>query len=88
MCNLSGVEDVFLLEEITETKLAIRRKEGREVQTYERGIRRGPQRPGQEAMSVFSIRRAEWDPGFHQAHIPRWREGFQVLHTLTVLGWL
>ena len=33
VCNLSGVEDVFLLEEITETKLAIRRKEVREMQT-------------------------------------------------------
>ena len=54
MCNLSGVEDVFLLEEITETKLAIRRKEGREVQTYERGIRRGPQRPGGQSPGSLS----------------------------------
>lgn len=70
----------FLLEEIAEAKLAFRRKEVREVQTYQRGIRRGPQRPGQETMSVFSIKRTVWDPGFHQVHIPRWRGGFQMLH--------
>lgn len=48
----------FLLEEIAETKLAFRRKKVREVQTYQRGIRRGPQRPGQEAC-LFSASREQ-----------------------------
>ena len=48
----------FLLEEIAETKLAFRRKEVREVQTYQRGIRRDPQRPGLEAC-LFSASREQ-----------------------------